>query len=1132
LDHHFKCLEKIIARLAFHNVKLSVNKSEFAKSKILFLGWIVSHDFIIPDPRRMQKIKDAQFPASKKEVRSFIGLVNSIRRVVPFDVIKQIQILTPLTSSSKTVLFEPTNKHKEAFEKIKALLIKEPLFCNLIQEKSVKYLWVDAASSSGCLGAVLAQRTNPDDDAKILPTHIDLEDPVHRMIYDNGYPYEQCKLYTSLPIELPKPSEVKTNPPMVRKKETLFGFTEENVHNSLFWSILSIYAIYRCKMPESVNELRQLAVKEIKKGILGIKLKDQSFNNRHGDYKTFLNEFEGGQHNIDKDWLLVEALAKATYRCFIILSSLQEHSNKPIFKYNTESNKPPLIFGVYRRDNHIIFTPYYYNKNLEFNIDSLRGKVQIIAYLAKSVPDTFKSRSILDLEVFAILTALHSLQRYISNTKCHLLTDSRVLYYLFHQKIGDSSTKIRRWVLKLLSDYPLITLHFIRTTENLADYLTRQGLPRGDLDKLSLKQITVQDFYDKLPQQEFTLSEWTKFCSDNPQYLTVNHPNVNYITMSLNKGIENLKDLTGPLDILKIRLSRENIIKEQRAQFKIIYDKCLASDNYEFVDTKNKETNTYKLMLNLLFINKEGFKILIPDSMIGLLLSYTHLLGHMGVVKMLANLGTYYFPNMYTTVKKFVGCCYACFMMHGSSRKNKLGLYPIPEYPFQEVSMDLCENLNKVGGYSHLLILQDVLTDYTLIFPLKGKTSNEMSRIFLYSVLQNFNIARVHTDNGPVFRNQNWLRLMAALNIKVVDSSAQNPSSRGKAERAVGIVKTLLKKMLATASSQTLNWELLPFVVSKLINHTVVVRTGYKPISMIMGSGLVSESFFEKESIIPTHHLVKNDKTNIEKLSQELSKMTGIARENLLTLKQEVNDSVNKNRINKVFKEGDIVFVLDRYNLPGNTRPLKTKFFSSPCVVIKSFYTTTLIQRLADGFRSLYSNDHIKLYNGADPMFKKLPPEITKILLHEFKDLLDSEFNLITELDPLNLPTGLNVSDSVEQLTENPISPLPPFQREGRLTPQVIENVLSESDKNVSPTKSRPKSVDNGADNVETDLKDSDNANTSKNTTPDTKLPADQAQENEDKKLEDSGSEEEEEENESEEDDAKVLRSGKRVTFS
>ena len=99
--------------------------------KLLKVKSYFSHDFIIPDPRRMEKIENAQFPNSKKEVRSFIGLVNSIRRVCPFDVIKQIQILTPLTSSSKA------KKHRDAFEAIKSLLIKEPLFCNLIQEKTV-----------------------------------------------------------------------------------------------------------------------------------------------------------------------------------------------------------------------------------------------------------------------------------------------------------------------------------------------------------------------------------------------------------------------------------------------------------------------------------------------------------------------------------------------------------------------------------------------------------------------------------------------------------------------------------------------------------------------------------------------------------------------------------------------------------------------------------------------------------------------------------------------------------------------------------------------------------------------------------------------------------------------------------
>jgi hypothetical protein len=63
-------------------------------------------------------------------------------------------------------------------------------------------------------------------------------------------------------------------------------------------------------------------------------------------------------------------------------------------------------------------------------------------------------------------------------------------------------------VLKLLSDYPLVSLHFIRTTDNLADYLTRQGLPVGDLEKLNLKHVDVKDFYGKLPKKDFTLMEW------------------------------------------------------------------------------------------------------------------------------------------------------------------------------------------------------------------------------------------------------------------------------------------------------------------------------------------------------------------------------------------------------------------------------------------------------------------------------------------------------------------------------------------------------------------------------------------------------------------------------------------------
>ena len=162
-------------------------------------------------------------------------------------------------------------------------------------------------------------------------------------------------------------------------------------------------------------------------------LKDQSFNNNHMNHKTYIEEFDTGKHQLDKDLILAQALAKGLHCCFIFISSLENDTNQAILKFNAESTKSLLIFRIHHVENKTIFTPYFYNKNLEFNIDSLKGKIQIIIYLAKSVPEAYKSRSILELEALAILTALHSLQCYISNTKCNLLTDSRVLFYLSSQ---------------------------------------------------------------------------------------------------------------------------------------------------------------------------------------------------------------------------------------------------------------------------------------------------------------------------------------------------------------------------------------------------------------------------------------------------------------------------------------------------------------------------------------------------------------------------------------------------------------------------------------------------------------------------------------------------------------------------
>jgi hypothetical protein len=999
LISHFQNVEEAVRRLACHGCKISVPKCEFAKSKILFLGWIVCRDFIMADPRRINKIREFKFPDSKKAARAFLGLVNSLRRVISLPVVEQMSILTPLTSSKEN--FEPTEKHVQAFEEIKRMLVSAPLYNNLIDEKAEKYMWCDASTSSGVIGAVLAQKKKCKPGDVIVPNCLDLDDPVHRIIFDAKLPFEPAVLYTELPMILPTPSVRKTIPPRILTDEPLLGFTPENVKDSFFWSVLSLMALYNCAMPKSVYELRKLAMKQLRGSILNSKLKDFVFNLNIHNYHIFVEDFLAARVGIDYKMYLIEALAIKLQRPMTVISTLPEHSKKKIIHFNANSDRPPLVFGLYEREREWIFLPFYFNKHTEFNLESLRGKLEIVAYSAKTVPEGFRSRSILDLEVYAILNSLYSFQRFISGVPVKLLTDSRVLFYLFNAKIGNSSVKIKRWCLKLISDYPLVTLHFVRTSENLADFLTREGMVPGDAEKFNLKDIEIKDFYSELPKSEFTLQEWSCFVNQHPEYLTIATPKA--VTLALNRGIENLKAMVTPFQILQTKISREAIVTEQKRQYADIYGKCLAGDNFVYEATEGKETVKYQLISDLIMIYKPYAKILIPDVLIGPLLAYIHLNGHLGVIKLIAGLQSYYFPTMYTIAKRFCQSCYGCFLSYKGKRKAKLGVYPMPTRPFEEVILDLMENLNQVSGYSHLLICQCTFSDFVTIIPLKTKTSGEVTRAVLNSILQPFNVNRIHTDNATCFRAREWLETMAALNVKIIGSAALHPAGRGKIEVLVGTVKVLLRKMLST--QQDLNWDFLPFLASKMLNNSVSATTGYTPMSMVYGADHAPLSFLSEEAATP-HYFVRSNQARISALTAEIKEMTNEAQDKITTLRLKSNERLNKSRSEKKFKVHDYVFVLDRSIIIGNPRVLRTKFSPSPYIVLRPLFTTCIVKRISDGFTTVYSQNDLKLYQGQNAEFALLPPEISKILVNRFSDLIDSDLTTITEFDPMTIPNS------------------------------------------------------------------------------------------------------------------------------
>jgi hypothetical protein len=386
---------------------------------------------------------------------------------------------------------------------------------------------------------------------------------------------------------------------------------------------------------------------------------------------------------------------------------------------------------------------------------------------------------------------------------------------------------------------------------------------------------------------------------------------------------------------------------------------------------------------------------------------------------MLQELENYYFPNKYTITRKFIACCYSCFLSQTGNKKTKLGIYPTPNRVFQEITMDLAENLNRAGKYNHLLITKCLFSDFVVINPLRTKKNEEIADRLRDGILQFGNVEKLHSDNGAAFREKSFLMDMAAHGVTVINTSSLNPSSRGAAERTVQSVKLILKRLLAT--QETYNWKNLAWEAAKILNTTISPRIGYKPASLVYGENDSAKSYLDREELAHPHHLVKNQRTHIQEVSESVKKAWAISREKIVNLQLKTAAKLNQTRVNKGFKEGMYVFVKDRTEYPGASRPLKTKLNPSPYVVLRVLHTTVLVRRIADSFTSLYSMDDVKKYDSTSPLFAYVPKEVRNVLLHDFEDLLTDDFCTITKYDPLNPPEGIPLTTKYQ-----PIEPLPP----------------------------------------------------------------------------------------------------------
>lgn len=143
--------------------------------------------------------------------------------------------------------------------------------------------------------------------------------------------------------------------------------------------------------------------------------------------------------------------------------------------------------------------------------------------------------------------------------------------------------------------------------------------------------------------------------------------------------------------------------------------------------------------------------------------------GHYGIERTIARIASrYYWPKMRTEITEHIGNCIEC-QRYKATNLKPAGLFQstAAEQRFEVISIDFFGPLPETSeGYKHILIVEDVVSRWVEIFPLKEATAEVCAEILLDEVFMRYGVPRrVISDNGPQFISAIMQKLMFCLNI-------------------------------------------------------------------------------------------------------------------------------------------------------------------------------------------------------------------------------------------------------------------------------------------------------------------------------------------------------------------------------
>lgn len=154
-EEHDATLKKVLERARERGARFNANKVQIAVESVKYLGHIFSYNSIKPDPDRLVAIEQMTRPKNKKDLQTFLGVINFLSPFIP----NMSELTAPLrTLLRKNVIYQWTVSHNKVFNDIKAIILKSNI---LVPFDITKEIFIQCDASSNGLGCGLIQDGKP-----------------------------------------------------------------------------------------------------------------------------------------------------------------------------------------------------------------------------------------------------------------------------------------------------------------------------------------------------------------------------------------------------------------------------------------------------------------------------------------------------------------------------------------------------------------------------------------------------------------------------------------------------------------------------------------------------------------------------------------------------------------------------------------------------------------------------------------------------------------------------------------------------------------------------------------------------------------------------------------------------------